>query len=1052
MIKKRNSCLLILMLMLWSSVQTVWSGTTGKIEGAVTDRETGEALPGANIIIDGTSLGAASDLDGRYTIINVPPGVFTVTASFVGYGTIHTSQVQVWMNQTTAIDFKMSTETIKGQVVTVVAERKVVRPDVSTSVAAVSSSEIVALPVSNVSGIMSTQAGVRGMDIRGSTQGAALFMVDGVTMRDPRNNEPISTVPLNAVEAISIERGGFNAEYGQVQSGIVNVVTREGSKDKYQFSAEFKYSPPHAKYFGISPFDANSYWLRPYLDDQVAWNGTVAGWDKYTAKQYPEFAGWNKISQILLTNNDPSDDLSPAGAQQVFLWQHRKKDVTDQPDYDIDLGFGGPVPIIGDRLGNLRFYSSYRRHREMLLIPLTRSDYVDDDLMVRAISDVKPSMKLRMSFMLGNRYTMMDNWVYGWDVRYPDRIVDRTRGASGDGIFGTGWFSLADIKYRSYSAKFTHMISPVTMYDVSLEHFTRSYLTRPPAAYDTTPDNEIVPGYFVDDAPFGFYPEFKAGFGQLYFGGHSCRYRDNSEVSATTLKADFTSQITSQHLVKTGVEFVYNDIDLNYVVIGVGTGDTTRRADYPVRAAWYVQDKMEAKGFILNAGLRLDYSNSNSSWYDFDPFYGPFFSTKYDASANYVSKKTEGQWQLSPRVGISHPVTENSKLFFNYGHFKQMPSYETLFLVTRTATKQLSQIGDPNITLAKTISYELGYDHSLFDNRILIQAAAFYKDISDQQRTVNYYGIADVTYSKTTSNGYSDIRGVELTLKKPMGTWWNGFANYTYQSTKNGRFASDRVYEDPSQQIKYDNSTQNVRQERYTPQPYARVNLAFFTPPDYGPRFGKIKPLNDWLLNVLFDWQKGASITWNPLNAEEIRNNVVSTDMHNLTLRLSKKFVWRPMDIYVFVDVGNTLNSKFLSYYGNINSFSDSQDEIDYMNSLHLPKNPGYNNIVGDDKYGDYRKDGVDYQPIEKQAIIANLIKGQIDPSAIYYGRYDAGSTKQTYWQNLSGNPGDWQEVSSSRMDKIKKDKAYIDMPNETSFWFLNPRQIFFGFRVTFNI
>jgi len=89
----------------------------------------------------------------------------------------------------------------------------------------------------------------------------------------------------------------------------------------------------------------------------------------------------------------------------------------------------------------------------------------------------------------------MDNWVYGWDVRSPDRVVNRTQGLTGEGIFGTGWFSLDDIKYRSYAAKLTHLINSGTVYDVSIEHLSRSYFARPPASYDTTPTYEIVPGY-----------------------------------------------------------------------------------------------------------------------------------------------------------------------------------------------------------------------------------------------------------------------------------------------------------------------------------------------------------------------------------------------------------------------------------------------------------------------------------------------------------------------------------------------------------------------------
>jgi len=1048
--RKITVVLLFIGMVLGGSVPWLFAGVTGKIAGIILDKSTGVPLPGANIVVVGTNMGTVSDEEGNFVILNVPPGQYALRASFLGYAQMIVQEVDVRIDQTTRVDFKLQPEVIKGETITIVAERKVVKPDVSTSSTAVTSKEIVALPVSNVSGIVGMQAGIRGLDIRGSSANAALFMVDGVTLRDPRNNEPISTVPLNAVEAISIERGGFNAEYGQVQSGIINVVTREGSKERYQLSGEFRYVPPKPKYSGISPYDPKSYWLRPYLDDQVCWVGTEAGWDKYTARQYPKFDGWNAISYSRMTDDIPENDLSPKGAQKVFLWEHRRRPVTDQPDYDADMGFGGPIPLIGKSLGDLRFFSSYRRHREVLLVPLTRDDYVEDDFMTQLTSDITPSMKLRITGMKGARYTHADNWVYGWEVRSPERIAER---AGESGIFSTGWFSLSDITYWSMAGKLTHVLSPKTFYDVSIEHLARSYWTRPPAPYDTARTHLLIggygiyPPYYVNEAPFGYNPDLGAkGINSMGFGGHSCRFRDDSRVSVTTLRTDFSSQVNPQHLVKTGLELVYNQLHMDYRTAGVNIQDTTRRDDYPIRVAWYIQDKMETKGFILNAGIRLDYSNSNAEWPDVDPF-SPYFSTKglkFMASENYRTQKTKGQLQVSPRLGISHPVTENSKLFFNYGHFKQIPAYETLFRLTRTQTGQISQIGDPNLTLAKTISYELGYDHSLFENRLLVQLAAFYKDISDQQLTVNYYGLKDISYTKTTSNGYADIRGFELTLKKPVGRWWNGFANYTYQATKSGRFGRGNVYQDPSQQARYDRDTRNLYISRPIPQPYARANISFFTPPDFGLSFKGIRPLGDWLLNVLFDWQAGGYMTWNPKNLEAISNNVPIVDWYNLTLRLSKKFTIRPFDVYMFADVGNALNTKFLALWGSINSFSDYQDQIDYMESLHLPKHRAYDNIPGHDKFGDYRKPGVRFQPIER--------RGQIFET-------DVGEKGVIYWDQstqkyMEYNPEtqQWSEVDHARMKKILDTKAYIDMPNQSSFWFLNPRRVSFGIRVTLNL
>src|SRR3989304_859590 len=129
---------------------------------------------------------------------------------------------------------------------------------------------------------------------------------------------------------ISVERGGFNAEYGQVRSGIVNVVTREGGKQSYSGSFQLRINPPAPKYWrgpGILDIqDPNSYALRPFFDPAVCWTGTGSGaGDEYTRRQYPEFQGWNAISRQLLTDNDPTNDLTPEGAQRVFMYETRKR-------------------------------------------------------------------------------------------------------------------------------------------------------------------------------------------------------------------------------------------------------------------------------------------------------------------------------------------------------------------------------------------------------------------------------------------------------------------------------------------------------------------------------------------------------------------------------------------------------------------------------------------------------------------------------------------------------------------------------------------------------
>lgn len=1053
----RKSNLLILLGFLISITllfNLLMGGVTGKISGTVTDAETGDPLAGTNVFIVGTTIGAATDVEGFFTILNVPPGIWEVTASMVGYLEVTMQQVRVITDQTSQIEFQLKTEFLEGEAVIVVAERKVVKKDVATSTAAFNATEISTIPMSNVQDVVGLQAGVEsGLVIRGGASDQTLFQLDGITMRDPRNNQPITAVAVTSLQEVSIERGGFNAEYGQVQSGIIKVVTREGDKANYTINIISRYSPPSAKYFGISPYDPEATMLRPFLDDEVCWTGTKGGtWDEYTQRQYPEFSGWNTISRQLMTDSDPENDLTPAAAQQLFKWQHRRREINDQADYNMDASLGGPIPYLAKKLGNLRFLTSYRTEREMLLVPLSRPDYKDYSWSLKLNSDLSPTMKLTVSSMLGKSYHVAQNeaglnnsTLY---IQSPEQVAAQVSNiyvprSTDSRLFCESYFSAGNVQFQSYALKVTQVLNPTTFYDVSLDHIFREYHIQPIRLRDMEKNSEYAPGKFTNESPFGFSPQEDPGVDGMLTGGHTSTARDFSKISGTTLKFDFSSQIDQHNLFKAGFEFIYNDLNLNYGEVKevyIDGNVYVKMRKYPLRGALYVQDKLELQGLIVNAGLRMDYSNANTQWPKIGIWEKDFYSSNYVEDLQFEKKEAKAEYSLSPRLSISHPITENAKLFFNYGHFKQLPTYEQMFRLSRGGSNEVQGIGDPNLEAEKTIAYELGYDQALFNN-YLIQLAAFYKDITNQRDyTLFISADASVNYFKATNNLYEDIRGFELTLRKPSGTWWLGFINYTYQVSTLGHFNRAEIYQDPKLQRDYDRNTRNMYQERPIPQPYARTLLSFFTPAKFGYELAGFFPFSDWNLNILGDWREGAWLTWNPSQKVNVSQNVQGRDWFNIDLRLMKSFKIKNISVSFFMDVYNALNLKRLS----LNSFYDSFDYQYYFQSLHLPESSDYDNIVGNDKIGDYRRAGVEYQPIEQVGNINSISASEINERVIYY---DALTEKYYNYKN-----GSWATVEKKRLDKILDDKAYIDMPNHSYFNFLNPRRIFYGINLTFQL
>ena len=126
--------------------QFILAGTTGKISGKVVD-ENNQPLIGCNIIIKGTSLGAATNLEGEYFIINVPPGSYNISASMIGYGTVIIEGTQVMVDLTAKADFFLNPESIEGEEIIVTAEKPTVRLDQTSMSAVVSSEDIENLPV-----------------------------------------------------------------------------------------------------------------------------------------------------------------------------------------------------------------------------------------------------------------------------------------------------------------------------------------------------------------------------------------------------------------------------------------------------------------------------------------------------------------------------------------------------------------------------------------------------------------------------------------------------------------------------------------------------------------------------------------------------------------------------------------------------------------------------------------------------------------------------------------------------------------------------------------
>ena len=756
----------------------------GKIAGTITDAASGETLPGVNIFLTETEQGAATDVDGYYFINNVRPGTYTLRVTLVGYQERVIQAVRVSTGLTTTQDIQLQEAEIGLEELVVVSERPIVQLDVSANVASLNAEAFEDLPVAGVTEVLDLQAGIEpGLRVRGGGLNEVAFVVDGMNLRTGRSHQPFTNISYTSLEEVQVQTGGFNAEYGNVRSGIVNVATKEPSRTRYNVDALMRYIPAQPKvldglggvnladcdYSGPVRGDCDSWFIRPFLDPAVAMDGTEGVWDQYTQRQYNSFEGWVATAERLQADGF---DVTAQDMQNYFRHTHRKDNEITVPDYEADVSLSGPlVPGLSSRLGDLRFLVSYRGTQTSYLYPQSRDAFNSTTFQGKVVSNIRRGMKLTLHGMMGTERGV-NRWQGSADLQmyngnmpsYPwwgagTEIVDGIN-RRGRVIFSDGAFALANIDHSLWGATFTHTLSANTFYEVSLQNLGTKYRSHFPnlrdgshidengnfvqvpytdnlgrlteagkailqedptrltsfgGDSDLNGDGEVVP-YYVGDEPFGFLGQGgNLRGGDETTGGHWVKTRDTSDVSVFTGRFDLTSQLTRVLQVKTGAELIISDYDLNYKRVNLALVGPEPEADYPlsrtpIQGAAYAQGKLEFQGMIANLGVRLDFFDANTPWWVVDNPYDAAFRQRVDGLDELLDKEDPAaQIFVSPRLGVSFPITLDSKLYFNYGHFRQMLNPFDVFGIQQSRNGGIDVIGNPAHPMPLTVAYELGF-------------------------------------------------------------------------------------------------------------------------------------------------------------------------------------------------------------------------------------------------------------------------------------------------------------------------------------------------------
>ncbi len=748
--------LVMFLLIIAFSVSALFAGTAGKISGQVIDKATGDPLPGCNILVEGTILGAASDLDGNYYIINVPPGTYTLRFMMIGYGQLKVTDVEVQVDFTTPLDAEMTVEALQSGEVTVVAERPMIQKDLTSTTAIVGAKEMESLPVTEVGDVLAMQAGMVDGSLRGGRRGEVMYMIDGVPMTDSYDRSSTVDVNTSMVQELQVISGAFNAEYGQAMSGIVNITTKQGSDDfgghveTYfgdHISSHEEIFPRvnRIELFGIRNIELGLNGpiipgkLYYYLNARnIYYDGYHKGQNRYTPIAYGEEVGFNDIQL--------TDSTTMLGDGK---W--------------VDMGWN-------------------------------RKYYLQGQLIYR-IND-----KARVSY----------------NMIYDDR---RFQSADRGWMYNPDGLSTQDQIGQTHILKYQHQLSQTTFFDLAYTYGNRLYKNYYDHFELTEADsNLLVHPEMQNTFPYQLHiGGTQNNWYERNSGYHLGKFTFTSQLDKAhqlKLGAEFKYNMlayNSWEYRPAADEESFNSDDP--YITPTRLADTTLYSSSfevsPVEFSAFIQDKIELKDFIVNVGVRFDYFNPNYVTLadPSDPdIYNPIKPDNRfnDINGNGVqdageaSKSIEDRseyWYVdatpklavSPRIGFSFPISEQGVFHFSYGQFFQTPNYTYLYMNPSfqlgSGTGHQGTIGNADLSPEKTIVGEIGLQQQLNSN-LSADLTVYLKDVRDLTGTradvIEVFG-GSKYYSKVVNSDFAVIKGVTFSLNQRDPSGFYAGADYTFQ-------------------------------------------------------------------------------------------------------------------------------------------------------------------------------------------------------------------------------------------------------------------------------
>lgn len=892
----------------------VFAANDGKILGKVTEAETGAPLIGVNIMLMNTSQGATTDADGNYVILNIQPGVYTVRFSYMGFETMNKTGEYVSIDNTTWVNAELKPSVIQGAEVTVTASRPLIDENLSGSKQVSSSEQFKQEPINSVQDILETQAGIFKRSYRGDSQVQTVFLLNDISVNSGLFSDNFTGFNLSAIQEISVLTGGYSAEYGDARAAVINVVEKASSHG-ISGSFQTRMRPAGKYHFGRNMYSRENYDI------------TNFGLDYWGAQ----------------VRNPSSLYFGQDSTALYATWQEQSTPNPDQGDYANRAEYEYEGTVFGGLSKRISFLISGRYKNGVGIFPQGIPYNPEHNIQSYINFDLSPSLKLRIGGFAGG-YLSADPSGVNFDSYENSQETDWIGATTVTQPYSDSKYNPLGVIYDHYPElrtwrqayiRLTNFITEKAYYRLTFSYLydnmdrsDRDHVI-PDSLWSRRDDTYLLVTRFRDQ---GYFHSWDKNLSQVY-----------------EIKGSYTNQFLPNQQLKAGFGVKQYDFNVEHFMASYEGGGRWNLMNVfdgkPYEGNFYATDLFEYPGMRLNAGLRVDFYNQNRNAPKnmFDPLAielgtpGHYFDGDSSRGLGIPGRPettpTKMQVAISPRIGLTHPISEKSVLRFSYGHFYQRPSWSKMFgFPFVNYTEDMTQVADPHaqqqtymeewqgfygnadLGYERSIQYEIGIDYVFF-NMVKAKLTGYYKD-SDLEANV-ITGIYGKEYTATkalmiSNGGYSDTRGVEAGFDTRTRGLINLGASFDMYWSYNGEVGFSRLNEPGSQFI---DLPKPLSTNKGIWSGFQKVKgwVSFDIPQKTGPSVMGLYPFGDFHIYAYAWWRSGDPYTYHaPGDLSTRENNRTWFNLYEIDLKVSKSVQFGPTKMEFSLDARNILDTKIL--------------------------------------------------------------------------------------------------------------------------------------------